>query len=71
MRYNAIRHERHINKKTGQNNLAPEQDLYDTEKGDEALKGGELRPHLYWSLAEIQESVITSCWILEVAARTW
>jgi len=71
MRYNAIRHERHINKKTGQNNLAPEQGLYDTEKGDEALKGGELRPHLYWSLAEIQESVITSCWILEVAARTW
>jgi len=71
MRYNAIRHERHINKKTGQNNLAPEQDLYDTEKGDEALKGGELRPHLYWSLAEIQESVITSCWMLEVAARTW
>lgn len=71
MRYNAICHERHINKKTGQNNLAPEQDLYDTEKGDEALKGGELRPHLYWSLAEIQESVITSCWMLEVAARTW
>ena len=71
MRYNAICHERHINKKKDQNSLAPEQDLYDTEKGDEALKGGELRPHLYWSLAEIQESVITSCWMLEVAARTW
>ena len=71
MRYNAICHERHINKQSGQNNLAPEQDLYDTEKGDEALKGGELRPHFCCSLAEIQESVITSCWMLEVAARTW
>jgi len=54
-------------KKTGQNSLAPEQDLYDTEKGDE----GELRPILCCSLEEIQESVITSCWMLEAAARTW
>ena len=58
-------------KKTCQNSLAPEQDLYDTEKGDEELMRGELRPHFCGSCEEIQESVITSCWMLEVAARTW